>query len=243
MKKILLPALSLVLSVTASHGAIALLNGNFEDTSGTFPAGWSVTGTAGNVTSVTSGANLIGGGSTASLVGNGGINQDFAVTDADGLTFFQLNMAFRLDNVAAAGAGSERIRIRDNANSGDLITLRLNAAGIDRYSTAVGGSFASALSYAVASDTTYYLRLTVNGIGSTNGGSYTIGLSTDGVNYTTSSAITAFHSPAAGSNFETLTLENGGGGGFFVDGITIVPEPSAALLGAIGVLGLLRRRR
>ena len=35
----------------------------------------------------------------------------------------------------------------------------------------------------------------------------------------------------------------GGGNGLIFDNINVVPEPSAALLGALGVVGLLRRRR
>lgn len=44
----------------------------------------------------------------------------------------------------------------------------------------------------------------------------------------------------------TFTLSNSGSGsgnGFLVDNFSVVPEPSAALLGSIGLLGLLRRRR
>ena len=45
----------------------------------------------------------------------------------------------------------------------------------------------------------------------------------------------------------TFTVSNSGSGsdgsGFLVDNFTVVPEPSAALLGSLGMLALLRRRK
>ena len=67
----------------------------------------------------------------------------------------------------------------------------------------------------------------------------------DGTTYTTSSAITGFHTPAATyRDFESVGFESTAGGPTFtVDNISVVPEPSAALLGGLGMLALLRRRR
>jgi len=49
----------------------------------------------------------------------------------------------------------------------------------------------------------------------------------------------------ASSTSHTLTISNQdtSGAGFMVDNFTVVPEPGAALLGGLGLLALLRRRR
>ena len=50
-----------------------------------------------------------------------------------------------------------------------------------------------------------------------------------------------------GDSGPMASIFSGDTGGFRIDGITfetfVVPEPSAALLGGLGLLGLLRRRR
>jgi len=40
-----------------------------------------------------------------------------------------------------------------------------------------------------------------------------------------------------------LTLTDNGSGSIFLNGVSAIPEPSVALLGALGMLALLRRRR
>jgi len=49
---------------------------------------------------------------------------------------------------------------------------------------------------------------------------------------------------AAATSFLTIAnTDNPGGNGFMVDNFSVVPEPSAVLLGGLGMLALLRRRR
>ena len=226
MKHTILIGTSLALSALASHAAITLVNGDFEDTSGTFPTGWS--GTATQETT-----NPLEGLVSASAVA---IEQDFAATDADGLYNFQLDFMVKLDSVTAL---NQRVRIRDDASSSyDIITLRFGSGGIDRYS----GGWAQAVASTIKADTTYHVRVIGSDLDQSDR-SYTVGISSDGSSYTTSGPLTAFHSAGVGSNFEIIRFESAGGGATW-DAVTVVPEPSAAvLLGSLLGFGLLYRRR
>ena len=58
--------------------------------------------------------------------------------------------------------------------------------------------------------------------------------------------VTARFTPSAGdTNFSFRPLINGGSLGLQVNAVQVltIPEPSAALLGGLGLLALLRRRR
>lgn len=243
MKKTLLLATATMASIMTTHAAVVINNGNFENgmPSGTSIAGtWSVNS---GISEVTSGPNLISGSRTISVTGGGSLVQDF-VTGADtGLTNFQFDMAFRMDAISAAGdaSGAERIRFRDDNNATDLMAFRINAGGIYAYN---GASWVNVNSTALSSDTTYYFRMIATDA-FRSGGSYTVGISTDGINYTTGSTSNAFFNTGSTLDFETVSVGNGNGGGIFVDNfsVTPIPEPSIALLGGLGLLGLLRRRR
>lgn len=211
-------------AVTAS-AAISLTNGDFATNT---TAGWTATGTVSGAT----GAAVLSAGAT--------LNQDFS----NGLTGTAENYDFQLDFSFSVSANNinQRIRIRDNANTGDLITLRLNATGtgIERFSSAAWGNALTGIT--ILPNTTYWMRVTGSDF-DLAGRSFTVGFSTDGITYTTSGALTAFHFAGVGSDFETLQFDSGTGTTLTVDNVTVVPEPSAALLGGLGLLALLRRRR
>lgn len=242
MKKTLLLT-AIAVSTASGQAAVVISNGNFENSmpSGSVTTGtWSVNS---GVSEVTSGPNLIAGTRTLSITGGGSLVQDF-VTGADaGLTNFQFDLAFRMDAISTAGenSGAERIRFRDDNNGTDLMAIRINAGGIYAYN---GAAWVNVNSTALSSDTTYYLRMvTTNAFQA--GGSYTMAISTDGVNYTPGAPSSVFFNTGTTFDFETISIGNGGGGGIFVDNISVtpVPEPSIVFLGCVGLLGLMRRRR
>lgn len=236
MKKTTLLLISFAAATAASQAAITFTNGNFENTTGTFPAGW--TGAASAVSNVIT-------GTSARLTGTNAISQDFAPTDADGLTVFSLGLNISFDGVPAlngANPSGARLRFRDNNNAIDNLTLGFSPAGVYRFS----GSWSLIAAFSIQANTTYSLTVDVNGIpgdgqGHPNQYFVTIG---DGTTSVTSAAITGYHLPATTNpNFETLTIDNASGAGLVVDNIAIIPEPTVALLGTFGLLGLLRRRR
>lgn len=200
-------------------------NGNFNTNTTT---GWTTDGTV----SAATGA--------AVLSASSGMHQDFSsgTTPTSLIYDFQLDFNFQV----SAANQNQRIRIRDNQNANDIITLRFNSGnGIQAFSAA---TWQNALNFTIANNTNYFFRLTGTDL-DLSSRSFRIGLSADGVNYTTSSALTLFHSAAVGSDFETLRLESGASTTFTIDNVTAVPEPNAAVLGglAIAAVGLLRRRR
>lgn len=213
-----------------ASAAYTLSNGNFSTNS---TSGWTTTGTV----NASSGAAVFSASS--------GISQDFSnttVATAENYDF-QLDFTF---SVSAANQ-NQRFRIRDNNNSGDIITLRLNSGnGVQMFRgtamSAPNNLWENALSFTIANNTTYHMRITGSDF-DLSSRSYTIGLSSDGVSYTTSSSLVTFHSAASGSDFETLVFESGASTTMTVDNITVVPEPASALLGGLGLLALLRRRR
>ena len=218
---------------TSSFAAYILTNGNFATNDST---GWTTTGSV----SATTGAAAISSG--------GIISQDFSSgTTATTENYdFQLDFSFSLSSVA----NTHRIRLRSNnyvggnGTDGDLITLRLKTGStiIEAFN---GGTWFDALTgISVSADTNYWLRVIGTDL-DVSGRKYTVGFSTDGTTYTTSSSITAFHaSPGEYKDFESIGFESlAGGPTLTVDNISIVPEPSAALLGGLGMLALLRRRR
>ena len=238
---------SLLAPIAPAHAAYTLINGNFEDTSGTFPAGWTTVGTVNNPGS----AGFPGSAADAFLDPGESITQDFSggagTATAENYNF-QLDFAFRTSSISTAT--NQRIRLRDNNNTGDLITLGFattasgGGAALSYYN---GGTWTTAVDLGIATGTTYHVR--VSGFNLDQAGRYyTIGLSTDGISFTTTANITAFHDNTAGAvgrDFESIRFESGTSQ-FRIDGVSVVPEPSAALLGGLGGLGLLaaiRRRR
>lgn len=209
----------LVTNVTDSN---YLANGDFETVTANlpFPAGWTRTGTPSSVASF-----LTTGGGTAavSLAPGQGILQDFAPAAADGLENFQADFAFQI------GSETQAHRIRFEGNNGaDLVTLRLtlNPAGPDTIEAFAAGPWTAALTdLTILPNTTYHLRVIGRNFGQT-GREYTVGFSTDGVTFTTSAPLEAFHASPNG-RLETATFECGAtvGSSLLIDNVTVTTAP------------------
>jgi hypothetical protein len=206
---------------TKVSDANLVANGDFESATGTgvFPVGWTLTGTPSAVAPFL----VFGGGLNAvSLAPAQGILQDIAPLPSAAMEDFQADFAFQIGNESQA----HRIRLEGN-NGADLVTLRLttNPAGDDSIDV-FGGTFTPALTgLTIVPNTTYFIRVIGRDFGLGTRG-YTLAFSTDGVTYTTSGPIAAFHlTPNA--KFETVTFECGGtaGSSLLVDNVAVTLPP------------------
>lgn len=241
MKRTYLIVTAAFIAGNAAQAAYVLANGNFEDTSGTFPNGWTTVGTINDP----AGAGFANGNADAFMDATESITQDFSggITTATVENYnFQLDFAFRSSSLSATS--DQRFRLRDHNNTGEMISLGFETAatgGGTALSYYNGSSWQTAIDAAFAASTTYYFR--VKGYNFDQAGRfYTVGYSTDGVNFTTGGNITGFHGSAFGADFETVRFE-AGNAQMRIDAVSVVPESSAALLGGLGLLALLRRRR
>lgn len=189
-----------------------LLNPSFDDSP--FNSGWTSSGAS-------QGASLIGdAGNCATLTSGGSIHQDFADDANDALSSFQITFALQVGTLDTAS----RLRLRGDGNATDIMTLRPVATGIDVYrGTASGGSaFETALNgFPLAANSTVYVRLTGTDF-ALAGRKFTVGLSNDGTNFTTSGELTVFHSAAVGTRFETIRFDTTSGGGMEIDAVDLV---------------------
>lgn len=192
-------------------GGLAQTNGDFEITTLPFPTGWIPTGTIAPVAAIG-----VTGTFSAQLEAGEGIHQDFAPSPADALATFDLRFAFRTSTLSNndGNTAQNRIRIRGNNNATDIITLGFSSDAVRSFM----GTWGDALTgITLAPGTTYHLRIMGQDLNLPTR-SYTIGLSTDGVTYTTSPPSTRFHA-GAGASFETVRFE-GNGATFTVDDVT-----------------------
>ncbi len=200
-------------------------NGDFEATP--FDSGWANTGS-------TSTSGLTGSGSAADLGAGDSMMQDFVATPAVGPTVYQLDFMWSL----AAFDGSQRLRIRGDGDSGNIVTLKMESDGLYKYGS---GTWYKAVAGTYSADTTYHIQVNVGNFDADADPEYNLGVSTDGINYTTSVNMGYFHSDGT-IPFETIRFE-GGTGGMVVDEVSVIPEPATiGLLAAFGG-GLLFIRR
>lgn len=244
-KHLLITSCLLILGgATSSFAAYTLTNGNFASNDTT---GWTATGTV----TAASGAAVMSTGAV--------LHQDFSNgTAATGVNYdFQLDFQISYSNVATLN-DANRIRLRGNVYSsgssfnsgtgtweGEQISLRYNPT-VGAYQTynQPSGSWLNILTINLSSATNYSIRIIGQNFDTPATRSYTLGVSTDGTNYTTSGPITALQvNDGYIRDFESIGFETGTGPSFTIDNVSVVPESGAALLGSLGALALLRRRR
>jgi hypothetical protein len=213
--------ISLLSCASISQAAVTPINTGFEDLSGTFPTGWTTSGT------VTQTPGL-GSPNAASLAAGATVHQDFAPTLADGLVAFSASFTLRLDGSGAIATTTSRVRIRGNNNAGDLISLRLSSAGLE---CATNGTWAVLAPFANQLGTAYNVTLEVANLDADAALEYRVTCS-DGTTIATSAIQNVWHSTTttATTPFETIRFESGAGNTLTVDNFTLTDSVPPAQL-------------
>ena len=214
---------TLLATTVLSKAGISPLNLSFEDTSGNFPTGWTPTGlvipTAG-----------IGSFTAASISSGATVHQDFAPLVSDGLVTFITSFTWMLDGIGTITTDTCRVRIRGNNNAGDLITLRMTPAGLQRFSNP---GWSTLIPFANQRGVAYNFTLVVGNLDDDEALEYRI-TGTNGSTTLTSEVQDAWHSAtnttlnatSAGTiRFETLRFEAGAGNTLIVDNVALPGFP------------------
>lgn len=229
----------LALVTVPSHAANVIVNGDFETGS---LSGWTQKGSG---TTVSSTSTLAGSFSAVQVPGAGAeLSQTFTPFTVGATTSFVFSatdpgdVGTRSMNVAWRGSGftigSPQINLRltdvDNDNDGDIQVYD-------------GTAWQTVLTSAVVFDATpslpsTTLTLTINSFGVGANYDLTVGAaSATGLTYFQDGVLSNL------AQLAFVNASNTAGTSFKFDNVSVVPEPSAALLGGLGLLALLRRRR
>jgi autotransporter-associated beta strand protein len=187
-------------------------------------------GTGGGTVTVNSGATLGGSGTVSGAVNvTGSLAPGAAVgTLATGTLTMNSGSTFdfEVDSSADLGVAADLQKVAGGLNLIGSVALTLNDLASGKVAFAPGTMF-SLLNYTGAWNQGHF---TYNSAALEDGGQFQAGLNLWQIDY---------NAATGGSNFNS---QYAGGPDSFVN-ITAIPEPRAALLGGLGVLILLRRRR
>jgi hypothetical protein len=237
MKLIPIVAITGLLSVTSTFAATII--DNFETANFTGGTGWS------NVWTTTGSgrfnADQIDGDSAGGLFGTTSISRNFT-----SITTGIVTASWSIKGMGGTGAfneiGINLLGLKSNSQTNvatikfvdtNLGTLRLNDGGVDFSSGSVGYSSDAIYDFtftSAISSTNYSWTVSQRGGSTASGTNFTY--SGSGTTLTNLSGITFFWSADSGSGRDG-----------FVDNILVVPEPASAVLGLLGTVLLLRRRR
>ncbi len=227
-----------LITVTSVHSATIV--DDFESNSLTGGSGWSNDWTAGGSGGFV-GGNVISGNHAGALFGTSSLVRNFSA-----ITSGTVTATWSIKGLGGSGnfneIGVNLLGLKSN-NQTNIITLKfddsntstlfLNDGGSDFTQGTVGYTdntiYDFTLSAAIGGDK-YSWSVIQRGGGTASGTDFTF--SGSGTTLTNVSGIAFFWSADAGA-----------GNDGFIDNVSIIPEPSSALLGALGALMLLRRRR
>lgn len=224
-----LSAACLSIGLAAATAAAALVNADFENTAGDFPAGWLRNGEVRQSTG-------LAGASAVSLSPNAAIHQDFVSSTESGYLTFTATFTLRIDGSGNVTTDTSRVRLRGDGNSNDLITLRLSPAGIQCY----GGSWSTAIPFTPLRGRAYPITVTVANLDADPAFEYRIACF-NGNSEASSDIIQAWHNGTAATTaehaFETIRFEAGAGNTLTVDTITLAGQrlPSDKIVNISGI--------
>lgn len=213
-----------------AQAAITPSNLGFEDPGSPFPSGWVVGGTVIPVDGILS-------PTAVQLAAGASIHQDFAATSGDGLGAFTTSFTWRLSGTGNLATDTCRVRLRGNNNSGDLITLRLNSAGLQSFSFPT--SWSTDVAFTPQLGVAYTITVVVGNLDGDPAGNpdYQVSIS-GGTTNQTGPVRTGWHSGSnttatnttVGRPWESIRFESGAGNTLVVDHLSLPGFP--AVVGA-----------
>ncbi len=236
-----------VLAVGRLAQANMLTNGNFEDTSGTFPNGWLVSGGVAGQESTTA-QNLVISGSESLRVsgGVGNVTQTIATDLADFTLSFDWLRPFasipanRTMNLHLRdGTATPFINMRVEPVNGDTeLALQVFDGGWTDLDPA-----GAATQLILETETAYTITITASGFGAA-GATYDLSVVGGSVNESFTAVDLYQNDPfSAGELVNTVRFDRQGShGSSTFDNVTLTPEPASLALLGLGGLAVLRRR-
>lgn len=231
----LLPLACMALAAGSAQAANVIVNGDFE--TGTL-TGWTQPGSQGGTT-VSGTAPLAGNFSAVQTRVTDRLVQSFTPITTVVTTSFLFNT---INPTGAAGDRGLNVTLRDVDTDSATINLRLLANGnIEIFSTALGNTWQPLLTNAATYGTTTAFSLTINAFGTDFDYDVTVGSQT-------ATGLSFLQGTATFDELDELSFVNSAlftDTSLKIDNVSVVPipEPTAALLGSLGALLLLRRRR
>ncbi len=240
-----------MLFTSAAQGSL-ITNGDFEDTSGTFPTGWDITGGVASQESGTAQNLVIGGSESLRVSGNNG---NVRQTVGTSLSDFEYSFDWLRPFSSISNARIMNAHVRQGTAT-PFINMRVAGAG----DGGVGGELqlfsggwqdldpsGAATELILATETSYTFTITGSEFG-TASASYDLTVVGGTVNETFTGLTFFQNAPTtAGELVDTIRFERGGThGSATYDNVSltgVVPEPVSLALAFLGMVSLLPMRR
>lgn len=230
----------LFIATAASLPAATIID-NFESNSLTGGSGWSGGWTTGGSGSFVNVASQINGVHSGALFGTSSLARDFTAISTGTVT-----ATWSLKGLPAFGNFNElglTIRGLKSNSATNLLTLKFTDANSGNVTLNSGGSDFNQGTFGYNGGSIYDFLFTST-VGSTQ---YSWSVNERNTANTASGINFTYDDGSSLTNVSGLTFfwgaNSGGGNDGLIDQVSVIPEPSAAILGAIGSLILLRRRR
>ena len=242
-------AIAAIASCTAAHASL-ITNGDFEDTTGTFPNGWTVSGGVASQESGTAQNQVISGSESLRVAGSSG-NVQQTVGDSLSDFVFSFDWLRPFSTIPTQRMMNTHVR---QGNATPFINMRVSG------NEDIGGAFqlfgggswqnldpsGPATELILATETAYTFTITGSGFGTATP-TYDLSVVGGSVNETfTGLAIYQNTPDTAGETVNTVRFNRGSSHGsatFDNVSLTAIPEPSTLMIAFMGAAAFAYRRR
>jgi len=235
-----LPYCCLFIATAASLPAATIID-DFESGNFSGGSGWSGGWTTGGSGSFSNGASQINGVRSGALFGTSSLARNFTAIATGTVT-----ATWSLKGLPAFGNFNElglNIRGLKSDSATNVLTMKFTDLASTSVTLNDGGTDFNQGTLGYKANAIYDFSFT----STVGGNTYSWSVNERGTANTTSGNAFTYSGGSTLTNVNGLTFfwsaNSGGGNDGLIDQVSVIPEPSAAILGAIGSLILLRRRR